>query len=497
MAFACRQRRRLCTHQRAKSRLVARGDRCEKGVHYTETHAPVVHFTTTRTFISMACARGWSISQMDVKTAFINADIDNQDIYFDLPDGYKQHREVNGQRMCLKAKRALYGLPQSPRLWNRKFTQWLKSKGFKPTNKDPCYYTLKAGGEEIHLICYVDDLAFAGSNATVLAAFREALQRDFQMQDMGMLNWFLGCEIIQDLAAGTTKLVQTKYINDMLARFDFMSDIQGVDSPSPHNSKPLSKAKCPADPAQADKDLWWRPFYRPLIGSLLYAAVLSRPDIATEVNMLSQFLQNPAQEHWDAAVHVLAYLKNTPTEGITYTRSVNRTDIFNVLFIFVDATWATDVDDRRSTSGMVCMLNGGAISWKSKKQPIIAQSSCESEIIAATSGANEGAFLRDLLDEIGCPQTCTTMYEDNQACRQIVENPGALRERSKHFELRFLKIQEYAERGMIRMVQVPTKFQLADMLTKRLDPGNHQRLRRMILGHDAFDHRRYFAESNN
>ena len=76
------------------------------------------------------------------------------------------------------------------------------------------YYTLKAGGEEIHLICYVDDLAFAGSNATVLAAFREALQRDFQMQDMGMLNWFLGCEIIQDLAAGTTKLVQTKYIND-------------------------------------------------------------------------------------------------------------------------------------------------------------------------------------------------------------------------------------------------------------------------------------------
>ena len=77
------------------------------------------------------------------------------------------------------------------------------------------------------------------------------------------------------------------------------------------------------------------------------------------------------------------------------------------------------------------------------------------------------------------------------------ENPGALRERSKHFELRFLKIQEYAERGMIRMVQVPTKFQLADMLTKRLDPGNHQRLRRMILGHDAFDHRRYFAESNN
>ena len=125
--------------ERAKSRLVARGDRCEQGVHYTDTHAPVVHFTTTRTFLSTCCARGWEVAQMDVGTAFVNADIDNDRTFFSLPDGYKQHAQLNGKRMCLKAKKALYGLPQSPRLWNRKFTAWLATQGFRPTKKDPCY----------------------------------------------------------------------------------------------------------------------------------------------------------------------------------------------------------------------------------------------------------------------------------------------------------------------------------------------------------------------
>ena len=118
--------------------------------------------------------------------------------------------------MCLKAKKALYGLPQSPRLWNRKFTAWLATQGFSPTKKDPCYYILREGGEEIHLICDVDDLAFAGSSTEVLEAFKGALNRQFKMKDMGQLNWFLGCEVKQDLVNGTTTLVQTKYIHETL-----------------------------------------------------------------------------------------------------------------------------------------------------------------------------------------------------------------------------------------------------------------------------------------
>ena len=249
--------------------------------------------------------------------------------FFSLPDGYKQHAQVDGKRMCLKAKKALYGLPQSPRLWNRKFTAWLATQGFSPTKKDPCYYILREGGEEIHLICYVDDLAFAGSSTEVLEAFKGALNRQFKMKDMGQLNWFLGCEVKQDLVNGTTTLVQTKYIHDLLARFDFMRDVAPAISPSGDRPPTLHIPRESNDPNTDEQQDWWRPLYRPLIGSLLYAAVLTRPDIAAEVAVLSQFLANPTQVHWDAAVRVLAYLKHTPERGITYSRRVDLPDNFN------------------------------------------------------------------------------------------------------------------------------------------------------------------------
>ena len=298
-------------------------------------------------------------------------------------------------------------------------------------------------------------------------------------------------KVKQDLVNGTTTLVQTKYIRDLLTRFEFMSDVKPAISPSGERPIPLRKQQVDDIPDPTDPAFWWRPLYRPLIGSLLYAAVLTRPDIAAEVAVLSQFLINPGQEHWDAAVRVLAYLKHTPDKGITYTRRIDLPDDFNRLYLFVDATWADDKEDRKSTSGILCMLNGGPVSWKSKKQPIIAQSSCESEIIAATAGANEAAFLRDLLEEIGCKQCPTRCYEDNQACRMIIENPGALREKSKHFEIRFLKVTEYAERGIIDVVQTPTKWQLADLLTKRVSPARHRFLSELVLGSAPFNHRLY------
>ena len=311
------------------------------------------------------------------------------------------------------------------------------------------------------------------------------------MKDMGQLNWFLGCEVKQDLVNGTTTLVQTKYIHDLLARFDFIRDVAPAISPSGERPPTLHIPRESDAPNADEQQDWWRPLYRPLIGSLLYAAVLTRPDIAAEVAVLSQFLANPTQVHWDAAVRVLAYLKHTPERGITYSRRVDLPDSFNRLYLFVDATWADDKTDRKSTSGIICMLNGGPVSWKSKKQPIIAQSSCEAEIIAATAGANEAAFLRDLLEEIGCTQVPTRCYEDNQACRMIIENPGSLRERSKHFEIRFLKVAEYAQRGVIDVVQIPTKWQLADLLTKRVSPARHRFLCDLLLGTTFFNHQLY------
>jgi hypothetical protein len=432
---------------------------------------------------------------MDVSTAFINAELDRDDIYFSMPPGYNKTKNV-----CLKAKRALYGLPQAPRLWNRKFTNWLTGPktegglGFKQSKKDPCYFTYTENGKTMHLILYVDDLAFAGNCPKLIAKFKKEISEKFEMTDLGLLNWFLGSEVTQDLEKGTTKLTQASYIQGLMEKYEFMADIKPTATPSrPESKYRLSKAQCPLDPKVADQTLWWRPMYRSVIGSLLYAAVLSRPDIAAEVAILSQFLDNPGQEHWDAAVYCLAYLKGTPDHGITYTRpSITSSEPLNVLTMFVDATWADDTDDRKSTSGMVAMMNGGAICWKSKKQPIIAQSSCESEIISACFGANEASFLRQLLSDIGYPQQTTRVYEDNTACLQISKNPGALSSRSKHFEIRWMKIQEYVKHAVISMVYCPTKYQLADLLTKSNQPRpTFVNLRDMITGVTKLHHHKY------
>jgi hypothetical protein len=147
----------------------------------------------------------------------------------------------------------------------------------------------------------------------------------------------------------------------------------------------------------------WRSLYRSLVGCLLYASVLSRTDITYDVAQLSRFVSNPGPNHWNQAIRVLTYLRDTADVGITYTRSADPS-IANKLFLFVDATWADCPDNRRSTSGIICMPNGGAVSWSSKKQEIVAQSSCESELIAACAGANDAMFIRYLLEDIGAPQ---------------------------------------------------------------------------------------------
>ena len=474
--------------------MVARGDRCIEGTHYSDVFAPVVHFTTARTFLSMCCQRGWSVQQMDVSTAFVNADLDRDDIYFELPPGGLPgvpDVDSSGRRMVLHARRALYGLPQSPRLWSQRLHHWLLQEGFTRCRKDPCYYIKRSGGREVHLLVYVDDLAFAGNCPDMISDLRARLNADFKMTDMGQMSWFLGCEIVQDLGAGVTTLHQAKYIRDVVSRFEGTE--LGV---IPCFSTPSSGAKLPGiadrplDPTAANRDYFWRPLYRPIVGCLLYASVSTRPEIANEVRCLTQHLSNPGPAHWALAVRVLGYLKHDPSHGIRYTRSDDPA-LANRLFLFTDATWADCEDTRKSTTGIVLHLNGGPTSWKSKRQPIIAQSSCESEIIAATYGANEACFVRELLAEIGLPSHTIRAYEDNTSTRQLANDPGKLRNRSKHFELRFMVVQDLVQRAIVSMVYVPTKYQLADLLTKSTTAATFSRIMPMLTGYARFDHSRY------
>ena len=162
---------------------------------------------------------------MDVNTAFVNSDLDRDNVFFNLPDGYAVHDDAGkdiSSEYVLHGKRALYGLPQAPRLWNNRLTEWLLAQGFVQCNKDKCVFKYSKDGSVILLIVYVDDLAFAGNDDKLIAEFKKQLsdpETGFSMKDLGTLKWFLGMHVEHDRNTGSLKLHQRQYIEDMLKRY--------------------------------------------------------------------------------------------------------------------------------------------------------------------------------------------------------------------------------------------------------------------------------------
>jgi hypothetical protein len=219
--------------------------------------------------------------------------------------------------------------------------------------------------------------------------------------------------------------------------------------------------------------------YQSRVGSLMYPMLLTRPDIAFPVVALSQHCLAPGKEHWAALNRVFQYLRKTANTSLVF-----RGDSVDLLG-YVDADWANDTNDRRSISGFVYILSGGAISWSSQKQRIVAQSSTEAEYIAGASATNEAIWLRALLREIGhIQQKATILLTDNQASIAIAKNP-VHHKRTKHIDVRYHHMRHCFETDQIDPIYIPTSEQVADVLTKPLSWDKHEKFMRgmgLVLG---------------
>ena len=263
------------------------------GLEYEETFAPVVKFDTIRTLLAFAIQNGLLLHQRDVVTAFLNG-INDQEIYMEQPDGYA----VRGQesKVC-KLKRSLYGLKQSPCCWNQVFDTFL-SIGFSQSEADPCVY-IKCHPFVI-IAVYVDDLLVLMETQDVMDEIKAILCDSFKMKDMGQLHYCLGISIVQNKENSTVYLHQNQYIENMLKKCN-MSYSTIASTPTDINVK-LCKDDGFSQPV--DKVL-----YQSLVGSLLYAAIATRPDISYAVGVVAQFCGSPNQSHLIAAKRILRYLK--------------------------------------------------------------------------------------------------------------------------------------------------------------------------------------------
>ncbi|KAD6119214.1 hypothetical protein E3N88_10485 [Mikania micrantha] len=439
--------------ERYKARLVAKGFTQSEGIDYHETFAPVAKLVTMRTILAIAVKRNWHIHQLDVNNAFLHGDLD-EEVYMKIPQGFTKGHE---NKVC-RLKKSIYGLKQASRNWYYKFTKTLLEFDFAQSKADYSLFIYNKGETFVAALIYVDDVILVGNDLELIKHTKKQLHEKFSIKDLGPLKYFLGIEV-----ARTRKglvLSQRKYTLDILQE----SGQLGC-KPSAFPMEQNLKLSDGAEEERVDASM-----YRRLVGKLLYLQA-TRPDITYAVNLLSQFVADPRENHLNAVIRVLRYLKATPGQGILLPKEGDTR-----LVAYSDADWLGCQTTRRSRTGYLLLLGGAPISWKSKKQSLVSRSSAEAEYRAMATAVCEVLWVRSLLTELNeCQSGSTTVLCDNQAAKHIANNP-VFHERTKHVEMDCYFVRERVESKEIEPVHISTKQQLADLLTKPIGAAHLKEL---------------------
>lgn len=295
---------------------------------------------------------------------------------------------------------------------------------------------------------------------SVLDALKPKINAVYAFKDLGPASLFLGIRITRDRAKRCIYLSQKQYASTLLHKFNVVYPA----------STPLLSLFFPSSSPQFDIST-----YQGAIGSLLYLALGTRPDIAYAVIKLAQFSSSPSVAHWTAVRRTMAYLHGTVDYCILLASSSDPPHLVG----YFDSSYADDVNDRHSTYGYVFYYMGGPISWRSKKQQVLALSSTEAEYIAATEAAKESQWIVSFLNEIGYPLKCTTLYGDNKGANSLVLNP-MYHSRTKHIDVRFRYVTELSEAGAIQIAHCASKKMIADILTKPLPKDAFHNIRQLL-----------------
>jgi len=461
-----------------KARVTPKGFRQKQGVDFFETFARTGQYKTLRVALSLVAKWDHELAQFDVPTAFLNAPVE-EEIYMELPQGYER------PGMVCKLHKSLYGLKQAPRNWDKMVHAFITGDmAFKATVSDPSLYCKRSRSGRLMMIYrFVDDMqgSFHADDAAEFQQSVKLLQDRFRIKQLQTATWMLGMRITRDRKARTIKLDQELYVTKSLERFG-LAECRAVSTPELVGAATDSHPSL-SQPADRQR-------FMEMTGTLMYAAISTRPDIAHAVHHLASNMQAPAQSHMQAAERVLRYLAGSKDVGLVFGSrngdvvgdSRGRKAHVQVdVCAFADADWANDKGDRRSISGWVAKLNGDPVSWSSKKQRVVALSTCEAELYAESAAIQEVLWLRGLMEELGLhTQTGSTVFGDNQSTIAVSQN-GVKGERTKHVDVKYHFVTETVERGAVKLRWVPTAQQQADIFTKALAAPAFEHFRRDLM----------------
>src|SRR6185312_4739216 len=432
-----------------KARLCFPGHRQQKGIDYINSSSPTVAMASFRLFLMFCKLRKKILMHIDIRNAYLHARVE-EDVYMRQPPGFID--EDHPDHVC-KLKQSLYGMHQSGHNWHNLINGDLISHGLRRSEHDPCvYYRFEGSSKWLILCLYVDDQLIGGdaeSSRMVIAH----LKSKYNVSAEGDIKRYLGINVTT--GRGPWKLDQSREIEEFLHEY-------GMDT-----AKPVDR---PGDAALKYDEVIEgpkvnQPQYRSIIGGLLWFAIATRPDILYAVNIVAQFQQAPTTRAWTAVKRIMKYLKGSMNIGVTIDPKNDEIDIYS------DANHGDiSLDDRKSISGGAYYLGGSLIHWTCRKQRTPAHSSAESELIGASDVVREGVWLLRLGEIIGTKGPLQ-LHMDNKAARDIAESKGLTR-RVKHLEIRDAYVRILRERGVIRIIQVKSEENRADVLTKAFgSPG--------------------------
>nr|KYP32235.1 hypothetical protein KK1_047128 [Cajanus cajan] len=317
--------------------------------------------------------------------------------------------ESSDKNLVCKLHKAIYGLKQAPHAWFDKLKATLFQLNFQISKCDPSLFVYSHDNNVIYILVYVDDIIITGNNSSVLKNIISQLNSAFSLKNLGRLDYFLGIEVKSN-SDGSLTLTQSKYIRDLLNRTN-MEDSNPISSPMISGCK-LSK--------RGSKNFLDVSLYRSVVGALQYATI-TRPEISFSVNKVCQFMSNPLEQHWSVVQRILCYLKGTVFLGLHLQPAPSNSPLS--IQAYCDVDWASNPDDRRSTSGASIFVGPNLISWWSKKQTVVVRSSTEVEYRSLALATTKVMWIQTLLSELHVSHHTPIVYYDNMSTVALAHNP--------------------------------------------------------------------------
>ncbi|CAI7820542.1 unnamed protein product [Closterium sp. NIES-54] len=421
--------------------------------------------TTLRVLLHVAAQRDYELHSLDFSTAFLQGSL-HEEIWLRRPPGFTGSFPPDTQ---WSLRRPVYGLRQAPREWHDTLRTTLAALGFAPSTADPSLFLrTDASLPPFYILVYVDDLVFATADTAGLAHVKSELQKRHTCTDLGELRSFLGLHITRDRAQRTITLTQSHMVQQVLQRFDFTYfSPQATPLSTRHSlsALPSDESVEPSGP------------YPELVGCLMYLMTCTRPDLAYPLSILARYVAHGRHrpEHMATAKRVLRYLCSTSGLGLVLG---GRRPV--VLTGHADASWADDQATQWSSQGYTFSLGSSSVLWRSTRSSSVLGSSCEAEIYAGAMAAQELRWLTYLFTDLGePPRSPPVLYVDNKAMLALCRE-HRLEHKTKHIALRYFLARELQQRGQLRLADVASEANTADIFTKALPPGDHQRFCTML-----------------